>query len=77
MSVETRPGGPGTVVITVHGEVDIASAPVLRDALTRALGTTHHQIVVDLDDVTFMDAARSTSWSRPVIAPRSWAWASG
>jgi anti-sigma B factor antagonist len=43
-------------VITLSGEVDLSTIPMLHDALTKAL--THHpdrMIVVDLDGVTVLD----------------------
>lgn len=43
-------------VITLSGEVDLATLPLLHDALTKAL--THHpdrRLIVDLDGVTVLD----------------------
>jgi anti-sigma B factor antagonist len=43
-------------VVTLSGEVDLATIPVLHDALTKAL--THHPnrlLVIDLDGVTVLD----------------------
>ena len=43
-------------VITLSGEVDLATIPMLHDALTKAL--THHPnrtLVIDLDGVTVLD----------------------
>jgi anti-anti-sigma factor len=55
LRVEARPAGRETLVVTVHGEIDVATAPVLREALERALDARQH-VVVDLDNATFMDA---------------------
>jgi len=44
------------VVVALSGEVDLATIPVLHDALSKAL--THHPghaLVVDLDGVTLLD----------------------
>lgn len=43
-------------VVTVSGEVDIASAPVLRETLLSVLAEGPHQLVIDLDQVTFLDS---------------------
>jgi anti-sigma B factor antagonist len=43
-------------VVTLSGEVDLATIPMLHDALTKAL--THHpdrMLVIDLDGVTVLD----------------------
>ena len=43
-------------VITLSGEVDLATIPLLHDALTKAL--THHpdrMLLIDLDSVTVLD----------------------
>ncbi|MEO7371248.1 MAG: anti-sigma factor antagonist [Ilumatobacteraceae bacterium] len=43
-------------VITLSGEIDMATVPLLHDALTKAL--THHpgrELVIDLDGVTVLD----------------------
>ena len=42
--------------VTVAGELDIATAPDLRDRLMAAVRRGAKRIVVDLRDVTFMDS---------------------
>lgn len=44
------------VVVTVAGDVDVFSAPHLRENLDRNIATGHLHLVVDLQDVTFMDS---------------------
>ena len=46
----------GWAVLTVHGEVDIATAPVLRERLHALLGEGQSHLVIDLDDVGFLDS---------------------
>ena len=46
----------GTVV-TVHGEIDLLSAPTLRAQLDALLGATPRHIAIDLTATTFMDSA--------------------
>ena len=46
-----------TVTVTVTGEVDSSSAPVLRAELDTALDTAPAEVVVDLGAVSFLDSA--------------------
>jgi len=46
----------GTSLITVEGELDLASAPSLKWALTDAVDAGASRIVVDLSPVTFIDS---------------------
>lgn len=41
----------------VAGEVDITTAPILRDQLCKAISTNPRHLVVDLSAVTFFSAA--------------------
>jgi hypothetical protein len=60
--VETMP------VVAVHGEVDLATVPRLRDGLHRELGNhPGRTLIVDLDGVTVFE------WRAPA-APISWWW---
>ncbi|MFJ7158831.1 STAS domain-containing protein [Streptomyces sp. NPDC101118] len=49
----------GTIVIRLHGEMDIARSETFRLTLRRALtaGTTSRHVVVDLQHLTFCDSA--------------------
>ena len=46
----------GWAILTVSGEIDIATAPGLRERLHGLLADDKHQLVVDLDDVGFLDS---------------------
>jgi anti-sigma B factor antagonist len=46
---------PGYTLVTVAGELDIATAPELRDCLVPLLAD-HPTLVIDLDRVSFCDA---------------------
>lgn len=56
IDLSTREHGDGVSVLTVAGEVDMVSAPALREALVPSLadGTT---FVVDMTGVTFLGSA--------------------
>ena len=44
----------GAHVVHVSGELDLATAPVLEEALR---GVSHEQLVIDLSGCTFLDSA--------------------
>ena len=52
--VSTRPG-EGCTVVEVHGDLDMATYPQLRDGLQPLIGS--RQVVVDLAGVGFMDSS--------------------
>ena len=47
---------PGGLALTVSGELDMATAPELRERLGAALDAGVTRIVVDLREVTFVDS---------------------
>ena len=46
----------GATIVTARGEVDVATAPALRDGLEEALDRDIGSVVVDLTGVTFIDS---------------------
>jgi anti-sigma B factor antagonist len=54
--VETIDGGEPVVVIAVHGQADLHTAPELRNAITAALDGGAAGLVVDLSEATFIDS---------------------
>jgi anti-sigma B factor antagonist len=48
---------PGRHVITVSGEVDLASSPQLDDAIISTLDSGAKAVAIDLTDVSFMDSS--------------------
>jgi anti-anti-sigma factor len=55
LRVGVRPGAPP--VVEICGEIDIQSAPQLRDELLRVLRRYGSQLALDLGEVTFLDCA--------------------
>ncbi len=49
--------GPKTAVIQVWGELDIATSPMLADAIQSATTTEGARVVVDLSTVQFIDSS--------------------
>jgi anti-sigma B factor antagonist len=47
---------PGGIALTVSGELDIATAPALRDRLNTAIDAGTHRLVIDLSALTFLDS---------------------
>ncbi len=47
---------PSGLAITVGGELDIATAPALRDRLAAAFDAGQHRLVIDLSALTFLDS---------------------
>jgi anti-sigma B factor antagonist len=43
-------------VVAVRGEVDVYSAPALKEKITELLGGGQHTLVIDLTDVGFLDS---------------------
>jgi anti-sigma B factor antagonist len=56
MTVERRDVGD-RIVLSISGEVDISSSPVLLSALETAFDTGAHELWVDLCATTFMDSS--------------------
>lgn len=54
--VSARPGH-GCTVVEVHGELDMATHPRLREDLQPLIGAGSGQVVVDLAGVGFMDSS--------------------
>jgi len=46
----------GYAVLAVRGEVDVYTAPRLRERLVELVSQGHHKVVVDLEGVEFLDS---------------------
>lgn len=56
LRIETEEQGD-TLVLAVGGEIDLATAPTLRDALADAIAREPALVLVDLEAVGFLDSA--------------------
>lgn len=57
VSISVSTGGEGETLVTVSGELDLATAPTLRDTLVDLVGQRRPELLVlDLQGVTFMDS---------------------
>ncbi|HZC71211.1 MAG TPA: STAS domain-containing protein [Jatrophihabitans sp.] len=43
-------------IVAVSGEVDVYSAPALKDKITELIGAGQHSLIVDLGNVAFLDS---------------------
>ncbi len=56
INVVVRPAGPGSCRVTVAGDLDVETAPEVRDALHGALAA-YRNVTVDLSALRFCDCA--------------------
>jgi anti-sigma B factor antagonist len=47
---------PGVVILTAVGDIDLHSAPILRDELASVADTGPRKVVLDLSGATFLDS---------------------
>jgi anti-sigma B factor antagonist len=55
LRVEAR-AAPGRIILELHGELDLAAAPLLADEIERSQAQAQ-AVVVDLEDLHFIDSA--------------------
>ena len=55
LSLQTREAD-GRTIVSVGGEIDVYTAPKLRDKITELVGEGHHQLVIDMENVDFLDS---------------------
>lgn len=46
----------GRTVVAVGGEIDVYTAPRLRDKITELVNTGHHALIIDMEAVEFLDS---------------------
>jgi anti-sigma B factor antagonist len=57
MSASTSKGAGAEVVLFFSGEIDLATAPQMWDAIASSVGPDTRRLVLDFSDVTFIDAS--------------------
>jgi anti-sigma B factor antagonist len=57
ITLSTKAGADGAVTVTVVGEVDTFTAPVLRSSLDSQLEQSPRELVIDLSGVQFLGSA--------------------
>jgi anti-anti-sigma factor len=58
LAIAVEVAGDSAVTVTIHGELDLATAPVLSDCLERTMARHHpRSLAFDLADVGFIDCA--------------------
>ena len=55
LSLETRQED-GHTIIEVGGEIDVYTAPKLRDKITELVGNGDYNLVIDMEKVDFLDS---------------------
>jgi len=55
LSLETRQED-GYTIVEVGGEIDVYTAPKLRDKITELVGSGSYRIVIDMERVDFLDS---------------------
>jgi anti-sigma B factor antagonist len=55
LSLETR-HEDGHTIIEVGGEIDVYTAPKLRDKITELVGAGNYNLVIDMEKVDFLDS---------------------
>lgn len=55
LSLRTREAGGRTVVV-VGGEIDVYTAPKLRDKISELVAEGHHDLLIDMEGVDFLDS---------------------
>ena len=46
----------GHTVVAVGGEIDVYTAPKLRDKITELVNGGHHALIIDMEKVDFLDS---------------------
>lgn len=55
LTLDTREQG-GHTLVAVGGEIDVYTAPRLRDKLTELVNAGHHSLIIDMENVDFLDS---------------------
>jgi anti-sigma B factor antagonist len=55
LTIVTR-DADGTTIVAVEGEIDVYTAPKLRDKITELVGDGVYHLVIDMEGVEFLDS---------------------
>jgi anti-sigma B factor antagonist len=56
LTLTTREAEDGRALVAVGGEIDVYTAPRLRDQISDLVSTGRHHIVIDMEAVEFLDS---------------------
>lgn len=56
LSIQERAAGEGRTVVEVSGEIDVYTAPKLREALLNLVESGNYRLIVDMEGVEFLDS---------------------
>jgi anti-sigma B factor antagonist len=56
LTLNVSPGAPGFTVIAVGGEIDVYTAPKLREKLISLVESGSYHLIVDMEEVEFLDS---------------------
>lgn len=55
LTLETREQD-GRTLLAIAGEIDVYTAPKLRDKITELVNAGHHSLILDMEHVDFLDS---------------------
>jgi anti-sigma B factor antagonist len=55
LTLETREQD-GHTLLAIAGEIDVYTAPKLRDKITELVNAGHHSLILDMENVDFLDS---------------------
>ena len=55
LTLETREQN-GHTLLAIAGEIDVYTAPKLRDKITELVNAGHHNLILDMENVDFLDS---------------------
>ena len=56
LMLKDHPAGEGRTVVEVSGEIDVYTAPKLREALLGLVDTGSYRLIIDMEGVEFLDS---------------------
>jgi len=56
LSIQEHAAGEGRTVVEVSGEIDVYTAPKLREALLNLVESGNYRLIVDMEGVEFLDS---------------------